>query len=255
MAIVDQIESLLYEEIGERRYDPSRTDRDDVLSMLVRPQTHEEGFMSDREIRDELLTLLIAGHETTATAISWTFERLLRHPNAVARLTDEIDRGIDDPYLDAVMRETLRLRPVLPITARKLTKPIELGGWTFPAGWTLMPCMYLMHRDPDVFPEPERFRPERFLSEPMPSSRVWVPFGAGARHCIGSGLSVMAIKVIVKTVLTRTRLAAANAADERIVRRNFTLGPEHGASVVLTHRLQARRRIAEEAPAGRGPGR
>lgn len=255
MKVVDEIEALLYEEIGERRYDPTTSDRDDVLSMLVRPQTHEDGFMSDREIRDELLTLLIAGHETTATAISWTFERLLRHPNAVERLTDELERGVDDPYLDAVMRETLRLRPVLPITARKLTKPIELGKWTFPAGWTLMPCMYLMHRDPDVFPDPEHFRPERFLQEPLPSSRVWVPFGAGPRHCIGSGLSVMAIKVIVRTVLTRARLIAANPDDERVVRRNFTLGPEHGASVVLTRRLQPGRRVAIETPAGGRPAR
>jgi cytochrome P450 len=238
MRTVAAIDELLYEEIGERRYDPSRTDRDDVLSMLVLPQTHEDGFMSDREIRDELMTLLIAGHETTATALSWTFERLLRSPAALARCVEEIaggDRG--EAYLDAVVRESLRQRPVLPITARKLTRPIALGEWAFPRGWTLMPCIYLIHQDPDVYPEPERFLPERFLGPEAPSSRVWLPFGAGARHCIGNGLAMMAIKVILRTVLRRVELEPDRPEPEPIVRRNFTLGPSRGARVFVRRRL------------------
>jgi cytochrome P450 len=238
MRTVAAIDELLYEEIGERRYDPSRADRDDVLSMLVLPQVHESGFMSDREIRDELMTLLIAGHETTATALSWTFERLLRSPEALARCVEEIaggDRG--EAYLDAVVRESLRQRPVLPITARKLTRPVALGDWTFPKGWTLMPCIYLIHQDPDVYPDPERFRPERFLGPDAPSNRVWLPFGAGARHCIGNGLAMMAIKVILRTVLRRVELEPDRPEPEQVVRRNFTLGPSRGARVFVRRRL------------------
>jgi cytochrome P450 len=251
MAIVAKIDTLLYEEIGARRYDPSRSDRDDVLSMLVGPRVHEPGYMSDREIRDELLTLLIAGHETTATALSWAFERLLRHPDAVAACRAEIEAGNGDAYIDAVVRETLRQRPVLPITARKLTEPVSIGEWTFPKGWTLMPCMYLVHNDPDVYPEPERFRPERFLEGDGPSSRVWLPFGAGPRHCIGSALAMMAVKVILRTVLERAEIEPDRAEPEQIVRRNFTLGPSRGARIVVRRRLEPR--VAVKASDAGGP--
>jgi cytochrome P450 len=246
MATVAAIDEVLHEEISARRWDPSRFERDDVLSMLVRPETHEDGYMSDREIRDELLTLLIAGHETTATALSWTFERLLRHPEALSACCAEIElnrsqeRAFMPGYLDAVVRETLRQRPVLPITARKLTRPVAAGDWVFPKGWTLMPCIYLLHNDPDVYPDPERFEPERFLRADGPSSRVWLPFGAGPRHCIGSSLATMATGVILRTVLERVELEPDRPESERIVRRNFTLGPERGARVVVQRRLEAR---------------
>jgi cytochrome P450 len=248
MALVAEIEKLLYEEIGERRYDPSRADRDDILSLLVRAQPHEDGFLSDREIRDELLTLLIAGHETTATALSWSFERLLRHPEALRRVVEEVESREGEAYLDAVVRETLRQRPVLPITARKLAQPIELGEWTFPKGWTLMPCVFLIHHDPEIYPEPERFRPERFLGEDAPSNRVWIPFGAGPRHCVGSSLSTMAIKTILRTVLSRAELEPERPEPEQIVRRNFTLGPERGARVVMTRRLEPRLPVGRSDP-------
>lgn len=254
MALVGEIERLLYEEIGERRYDPSAGERDDVLSMMVGPKPHEPGFLSDREVRDELLTLLIAGHETTATALSWAFERLLRHPEALARTVAELDRGDDDAYLDAVVRESLRQRPVLPITARKLTRTVEVGGWVFPKGWTLMPCIYLLHNSPEAFPEPDRFRPERFIGPDSPGKMVWLPFGAGPRHCIGSSLSLMAIKVILRTVLNRVELRADRADDEPIVRRNFTLGPERGARVVVVRRLEPRARARRADPVHTGPG-
>ena len=246
MATVAAIDEVLHEEISARRWDSSRFERDDVLSMLVRPSSHEDGYMSDREVRDELLTLLIAGHETTATALSWTFERLLRHPEALTACRDEVElhrgeeRAFVVGYLDAVVRETLRQRPVLPITARKLTRPVTAGEWTFPKGWTLMPCIYLLHNDPDVYPEPERFLPERFLRADGPSSRVWLPFGAGPRHCIGSSLAMMATGVILRTVLERVELEPDRPEPERIVRRNFTLGPERGARVVVKRRLEAR---------------
>ncbi|HKJ35579.1 MAG TPA: cytochrome P450 [Solirubrobacterales bacterium] len=253
IAVVEAIDSLLYEEIGERRYDPGVADRDDVLSMLVRPQSHEPGYLSDREVRDELITLLIAGHETTATALSWTFERLLRHPEALARTLEELGTGDDDAYLDAVVRESLRQRPVLPVTARKLSQPIQLGEWTFPKGWTLMPCVYLIHQDPANYPEPDSFRPERFLSMDGPRKEVWLPFGAGARHCLGSSLSMMAIKVILRTVLNRAELGPDRPQDEGVVRRNFTLGPERGARVIVHRRLEPRIRTGRRDPVGSDP--
>ncbi len=135
---------------------------------------------------------------------------------------------------------------MLPITARKLTRPIALGPWTFPKGWTLMPCMYLIHNDPEVFPEPERFRPERFLAPESVSTRVWLPFGAGPRHCIGNGLSLMAIKAVLRTVLARAELAPDRPEAERVVRRNFTLGPERGARLVVRRRLE--QPVAPRAP-------
>jgi cytochrome P450 family 135 len=246
MAIVAAIDEVLHEEISARRWDPTRYERDDILSMLVRPETHDDGYMSDREVRDELLTLLIAGHETTATALSWTLERLLRHPAALAACREEVeldrseDRAHTGRYLDAVVREALRQRPVLPITARKLTRPVKAREWTFPKGWTLMPCIYLIHNDPDIYPEPDRFLPERFLRADGPSTRVWLPFGAGPRHCIGSSLAMMATGVILRTVLERVELEPDRPEAERIVRRNFTLGPERGARIVVQRRLEAR---------------
>ena len=253
MALVSEIEAVLYEEIGSRRYDPSRNERDDVLSMLVGPQPHEPGFMSDREIRDELITLLIAGHETTATALSWTFERLLRHPEALRRTLEELETGDRDFYLDAVVRESLRQRPVLPVTARKLARPIQLGPWAFPKGWTLMPCMFLIQNSPSAYAEPEIFRPERFLGPDAPAKEVWLPFGAGSRHCLGSSLAMMAIKVILRTVLTRVELRPAQQESEAMVRRNFTLGPEHGSRVVVVRRLEPRIRVRRADPMGSSP--
>lgn len=251
MALVAEIDRLLYDEISARRHDPSASDRDDILSMLVGPQPQHEGFLSDRQIRDELLTLLIAGHETTATSLAWTFERLLRHPEALRRLQREREAAAPEgAYLDAVVRESLRQRPVLPITARKLTRPAQLGPWTFPKGWTLMPCIYLIHHDPEVFPEPERFRPERFLGPGAPSRRIWLPFGAGTRHCIGSSLSLAAIKGILRTVLSRAELRPDRERAEAAVRRNFTLGPEHGARVVLIDRRRPQMPVGQPDPGG-----
>jgi cytochrome P450 len=231
MSVTREIDRILYEEIGLRRTLREHERGNDVLSILAAAQPHEDAFMTDREIRDEMMTLLIAGHETTANALSWTFERVLRHPVVHDRLLAELSNE-DDTYVDAVVRETLRQRPILPITARRIYEQQEIGGFVFPAGWTLMPCIYLIHRDPEVFPEPDVFRPERFLEDPKPSSRVWVPFGAGSRHCIGSHLATMTIKRVLTTVLARATLVADGDA-EPIVRNNMTLAPGRGARVTL----------------------
>ena len=232
MEVTREIDRNLYEVIGERRALRSHERGGDVLSIFAAAEPHEDAFMTDREIRDEVLTLLIAGHETTANALSWTFERVLRHPLVHDRLLSELSNE-DETYVDAVVHETLRQRPILPITARRLTEATEIGGFTFPRGWTLMPCIYLIHRDPDVFPEPERFAPERFLEGRRPSSRVWVPFGAGARHCIGSHLATLTIKSVLRTVLTRAVLTA-DADPEPIVRNNMTLAPGRGAMATVS---------------------
>lgn len=234
MNVTRQLDRIFYDEIGLRRLLRPDERGSDVLSALAAPQPHEDGFMTDREIRDEVLTMLVAGHETTANALSWSFERLLRHPEVLDRLLAELDAGNTD-YLDAVVRETLRQRPVLPVTARRLTAETDVGEYRFPGGWTLMPCIYLIHRDPEVFPEPERFRPERFLEDPKPSSRVWLPFGAGSRHCVGSHLALMTIKSVISVVLSRSVLEA-DPEPEPIVRNNMVLAPGRGATAVLRGR-------------------
>ena len=156
---------------------------------------HEDGSpMSDRELRDELMTLLVAGHETTATSLAWAFERLLRHPDMLARLREEVTGPADeDDYLEAVVKETLRLRPVLPIVVRRLAEPMEFGGHLIPAGASVTPCIYLMHRREDIYPEPLRFRPERFLEQPA-GTYTWIPFGGGVRRCLGASFAQFEMK-------------------------------------------------------------
>jgi cytochrome P450 len=240
MRAAREIDELLYPEIGERRFDPEAGRRDDVLSMLVQQGPEDPGFLTDEEIRDEVITMLIAGYNTTATATAWAFERIVRHPDVIERATAEL-RGGDSTYLKAAIKETLRQRPVLPITARKLTVPMELAGFAFPERWTLIPCMYLLHHEPSLYQEPDRFLPERFLDDP-PDTYQWAPFGAGVRHCVGSNLALHTMETILATVLPRVRLRAPVEEPEPIVRRNFTLSPGHGATVVvLGPRTQTRR--------------
>jgi cytochrome P450 len=235
MEVTRRIDRVLFDEISIRRHVGGVERGTDVLSTLAAAKPTEDAFMTDREIRDELLTLLIAGHETTANALSWSFERLLRHPVVHDRLLAELAADDGDEYLDAVVKETLRQRPILPVTARRLTEPRRIGGFDFPRGWTLMPCIYLIHKDPDAFPDPGQFRPERFLGDDRPSSRVWVPFGAGSRHCIGSHLALLTIKSVLRTVLTRSSLTVETEA-EPIVRNNMTLAPGRGATATLVGR-------------------
>ena len=162
---LEPVDEMLIDEARRRRAADDLDERDDVLSLLVQAR-HEDGRpMSDTELRDELITLLVAGHETTATSLSWAIERLVRHPEKWERLREEALSG-EDTYADAVAKETLRLRPVLPIVVRRLTQPVEIGGWQLPAGAQVTPCIHLVHRRPDVYPEPHAFRPERFLDQP-----------------------------------------------------------------------------------------
>jgi cytochrome P450 len=219
---VEHANKLLREEIAARRLDPRLHEREDVLSQLVRA-----GETDDEELRDQIITLLLAGHETTTTGLAWTFERLLRHPQALARA-----REGEDAYLDAVVQETLRIRPVIPAVLRRLQAPVELGGWQLPAGVTVMPAILLMHNDPALFPEPKRFRPERFLEDGAGSTYTWIPFGGGRRRCLGAAFASFEMRVALRTILQRTTLRADQPDDEKARSHHITLIPERGAQVV-----------------------
>jgi cytochrome P450 len=223
------VDEVVFDEIRARRGAGDLAERDDILSLLLQAR-HEDGSpMSDRELRDELMTLLVAGHETTATSLAWAIERLLRHPDVLERLRS--DPG-DDAYLDAVIKETLRLRPVLPIVVRKLQAPMEIAGWELPAGVTVAPCIHLLHRREDVYPEPRRFRPERFLERPA-GTYTWIPFGGGVRRCLGASFALLEMQAVLRALVRSAALRPARPESERVRRRSITLTPEHGAEVVV----------------------
>jgi len=236
----DDVDELMYEEIRERRAEDDLAERDDIMSLLLQAR-HEDGSpMSDLELRDELMTLLVAGHETTATALAWGIERLVRHPAKLARLHEEALEGGDE-YVDAVAKETLRLRPVIPIVVRQLTEPVEIGGYTIPAGWRVAPNIYLMHRHASVYdPDPSAFRPERFLDKPA-GTYTWIPFGGGIRRCIGATFAVFEMKTVLSAIARMVDLRAARPERERVVRRAITLTPNRGAEVIVRARAGAER--------------
>jgi len=229
---IDRVDELIYREIAERRRADDLEQRDDILSMLVAAR-HEDGSpMSDEEMRDELLTLLVAGHETTATSLSWAVERLVRHPEKLERLRAEVEAGSDE-YLTATIQETLRLRPVISIVIRRLTEPVEIGGYELPAGVSVTPSVYLVHRNPEIYPDPDAFKPERFLERP-PGTYTWIPFGGGVRRCLGASFAQFEMAVVLKELVRRHSIRPANPKPERIFRRAITETPRHDARVVLS---------------------
>ena len=242
-----EVDTLIYEEIASRRAEANLEERDDIMSLLLQAE-HEDGSpMSDEELRDELMTLLVAGHETTATALAWGIERLVRHPDELERLREEADSGGDE-YVDAVAKETLRLRPVIPIVVRRLTEPVEIGGYTLPAGVKVAPCIYLMHRHASVYdPDPSAFRPERFLEQPA-GTYTWIPFGGGIRRCIGASFAVVEMKTVLSAIARSVDLRAVRPEAEHVLRRAITLTPNRGAEVIARRRVSSRPR-AEQAVA------
>jgi cytochrome P450 len=233
----DRVDELVYELIDERRRDEG--DRDDVLAMLLAAR-HEDGSpMSDQELRDELMTLLVAGHETTASELAWAFEALTREPAVLSRLVAEVDAGEEDAYLTATVNETLRRRPVLPNAEPRLVKkPVEIGGWAYPPGVCLIANAYLVQHDPDIYPEPYAFRPERFLDE-SPGTFTWIPFGGGRRRCIGASFAMLEMKIVLRTVLATSRIEAGTDGPELTRRRSITVSPGLGARTVLRERDEA----------------
>jgi cytochrome P450 family 135 len=231
---IGRVQEAIDEEIALRRSDPGLEERDDILSMLLQARDDDGRPMSDQELRDELMTLLVAGHETTATSLAWTLERVVRHPGVLARLEDEAESD-DDAYADAVAHEALRLRPVLPLVVRKLTEPLELHDRELPVGTTVAPCIYLVHRRPDVYPDPHAFRPERFLETPA-GTYTWIPFGGGVRRCLGASFAEFEMRIVLRETLRRCELRGARRRPERIARRNITFSPRRGTPVVVTPR-------------------
>jgi cytochrome P450 len=233
----------LFAEIAARRAAPGGEAREDVLSLLLRARDEAGAPMTDEELRDELVTLLVAGHDTTATALAWAFQLILAHREARERVEAEIAQagappgGLDAAalgrleYLDAAIKESLRLRPIIPNVGRRVAAPFTVGGVTVPAGVNLAPCIYLAHRRAETYPEPEVFRPERFLGQKA-DPYAWFPFGGGMRRCIGIWFALFEMKVVIATVLGAARLELAGGL-ERPERRGITLVPSGGTRVVL----------------------
>ena len=193
------------------------------------------------------MTLLVAGHETTASELAWAFERLVRTPEPLRRLVAEIDGDDGDAYLTATIQETLRRRPVLPNAAPRLVKqPVEVGGWRYEPGACLVANAYLVHHDPAIYPDPYAFRPERFLDSP-PGTYTWIPFGGGRRRCLGASFALVEMKVVLRALLSRARIESAGAGRERSRRRSITLSPGKGALVVLRDRPAAEPRRSPAA--------
>jgi cytochrome P450 len=228
----EEVDAELFALIDERRADGAGGD--DVLALLLDAR-HEDGSpMSAQELRDELMTLLVAGHETTASQLAFAFERLVRTPDVLARLTGEVASGDGGAYLSATVTETLRRRPVLPNAAPRLVvQEVEVGSVRYPAGVCLVPNAYLIHHDPAIYPEPYAFRPERFL-EQSPGTYTWIPFGGGRRRCLGAAFATTEMKVVLRAVLERARPRAAGDGRLEISRRrSITVSPREGAEVVL----------------------
>lgn len=225
-------DALLYEEIARRRGEEDLEERTDVLSLLLRARDEDGEPMTDPELRDELMTMLAAGHETTATALAFVFDLLLRHPAVLARLRDELAADADDTYLNAVVTESLRLRPVIDAAERTLTKPRVIGGYELPAGIRVYPAIVLVQRREDLYPQADKFRPERFPDDGA-ESYAWIPFGGGIRRCIGAALAQAEMAEVIRTVLSRVELRTLRPEPEPVVLRGITLVPQHGTPVEI----------------------
>jgi cytochrome P450 family 135 len=246
-AALDRLDGLIFKEIARRREQGDLAERKDILSLLLQARDEDGQEMTDRELRDELVTLLLAGHETTATSVAWAVERLVRHPDKLRRLIAEIDEGGDGEYMTAVVNETLRVRPVVPMVARTLQEELQVGAHRLPPGTRVVPSIYLTNRNPRVYEEPKEFLPERFL-ESGPETFSWIPFGGGIRRCIGASFALLEMKLILHTVLSELeprlpadrRLGRRWRRGELIRRRAITLVPAAGARVVWETRSRTR---------------
>jgi cytochrome P450 len=215
-------------------------ERTDILSLLLAARDEDGEPMSDAELRDELLTLVLAGHETTANSLAWTFERLLRTPAAYDRLREEVrsDGEDADAYVEATIHEAMRNRPVVPITGRRVKAPWQLGEWRLPRNSHILVSVALLHHREDVYPDPFNFRPERFLGV-KPGTYTWVPFGGGIRRCLGATLAMAEQRVVLRAIARRVDMEAPDPRPERVLHRNVTMIPAKGAEVVVTSRAAA----------------
>lgn len=228
-------DAILYDEISRRRAEPDNDKRTDIMSQLLRATDDDGTPMTDLELRDALMTLLEAGYETTAAAMAWVFERLVRHPDVYARLIKETATG-DTEYLTAVINETMRTRPIVPVMPRALSGSLEIGGYQVPSGWWVAPSVPLLHSRPSSFEEPDDFRPDRFVGTDVPKS-AFVPFGGGRRHCLGAQFAMIEIKAVVPEVIARLSLRAPDGATpEEQKTSHVLLTPSRGATVIAERR-------------------
>jgi cytochrome P450 len=228
------VDEIIYEEIAGRRETTDLEERTDVLSMLLLARDEDGEALTDRELRDELVTLLVAGHETTATGLAWAFDLLLRNPVVLERTIAAL-AAHDERYLDAVVKETLRRRTVVPGVGRVVRgEPFELGEYVIPPGIEINPSIAAIHRSSDYYPEPEAFRPERFIGPEAPDTYTWLPFGGSTRRCLGASFATFEMQVVIRRVLERTRLKAGARRPEKGVRKGVTIVPKRGVQVVLT---------------------
>jgi cytochrome P450 len=232
---VRRMDDVLRDEIRERQKATDLDERDDILSMLVQARDEDGSPLDEDELRDQLVTLLLAGHETTATALAWAFDALFRNPRVRATLEASLADG--DEYLDAVVEETLRIRPTVHDVGRRLGEPLEAkDGRTLEAGTAVFASVHLLHRRADLFPDPLAFRPERFLGDERPSTYAWIPFGGGMRRCLGAAFAQFEMRRVLRTILERTRLEPATDRAEPFERRPVTVVPRHGTPAVLAGR-------------------
>ena len=226
----DALDATVFEAIANRRAAADWEERDDVLSLLMRTGP------SDRELRDELVTVVGAGHETTATALAWTVERLVRHPQVLDRLRADPD---DTAYLDAVIKESLRVRPIIADVARKAKRDVQIGGYDIPEGTIVLAAITAVHMRPDLYADPQAFRPERWLAaDAPPETYTWIPFGGGIRRCLGAAFAQEEMRIVLREIVARADLRAAVTGDEKPVMRNITVAPKHGGRVVLERPLR-----------------
>ncbi len=246
---IAEADDLLYAEIADRRADPNLATRTDTLAMLVRADDHDGRTMTDGELRDQLMTLLVAGHDTTATGLSWALERLTRHPAALARAVKAAQASAagdpaGDEYLDALTKETLRIRPVVYDVGRVLTKPVELAGYRLPAGVMVAPSIGLVHASVALYPDPDRFDPDRMLGATL-SPTTWLPFGGGNRRCLGAGFATVEMRVVLREILRRAELCTTTAAGEGQRMKHVIFVPQRGAQITV----RAIRDVPSEAAA------
>ena len=226
------MDELIVEEIERRRRAADLEERDDALSLLLLARDEDGNGLTDAEVRDELVTLLVAGHETTAAGLAWTLDLVHRTPRVLERCRAALAAG-DTGYLDAVVKESLRIRPVVPGIGRVVRGgPFELGGYTIPEGVEINPSIRAIHKRPDSYPRPHEFRPERFLGEDAPDTYTWIPFGGSTRRCLGASFAQLEMRVVLSRVLERAELRPAGRRPERAIRRGVTMVPRRGAQVV-----------------------
>ena len=225
---MEPVEEALLDEVARRRREGENGHKD-IVSMLIDARYEDGSPMSEEELRDELMTLLTDG--PTSSSLAWVFERLLRHPEKLARLQEEVLAGEGDEYMDAVIKETLRLCPPVPVVVRTLLKPLELGGYELPAGTTVAPCVYLIHRREEIYPHPRAFLPERFLDE-QPGTYSWIPVGGGTRRCLAASYAELEMKRVLRTVFSEVDLRPVETRSERMRKSAISFSPDRRGLVI-----------------------